>query len=235
MNKLYAIGLGPGGPDLITVKAAQILKSVDIVIVPESNATGRSLAHNIVKKYTRQDHIETFYFPMINNPDLLYEKYTELSIKVIEYLKNNISVAYVTIGDLSIYSTFSYLWAKLKEASIQAEFIPGVPSFVASANIVKLPIVTKGESFCLIEMPDDCDKLKIYIEMFSTVIILKVYKKGDILKTFIENYYNLLSEALLVVKATLYDECTVDLLKEKVLNLEDVYLSTAILKKKKNG
>jgi len=67
MNKLYAVGLGPGDPELITLKAIKILKNVDKIIVPESNLKGRSLANDIIIDYVDKYKIETFYFPMNNN------------------------------------------------------------------------------------------------------------------------------------------------------------------------
>ncbi|MDY6821131.1 MAG: precorrin-2 C(20)-methyltransferase [Deferribacterota bacterium] len=234
MNKkcFYAIGLGPGDPELLTYKAIKVLNSVDLVIVPESSKNGRSIALDIIKKYIPTSKIETFYFPMINDPKVLDKKYFELSKKIKDNLYSNKHIAYVTIGDLSIYSTFIYLWNKLKLTKDQVEFIPGIPSFISAASIAYMPIVMKNENFCVIEMPNNEEKLLTFTKLFQTIIIMKIYKKAHILSRFLEKYIDILDSAVLVQKATLKGECVVDLLKDNILNYDKTYLSTVIMRTK---
>jgi precorrin-2/cobalt-factor-2 C20-methyltransferase len=179
--------------------------------------------------------IEIFYFPMNNNKTLLDNKYIELEEKIINLMNNNTTVAYVTIGDSTIYSTFNYLWLKLKQYNIDVEFIPGIPSFIAAANILYLPLVIKNENFCIIEMPEDKETLLKYIMDFNTVIIMKIYKKLHILLDFIECNKNMIKTAILVERATLEGQRIVELLENNERLDGYSYMSTAIIKTWYNG
>lgn len=235
MNKLYAIGLGPGDPELITLKAIKILKNVDKVIVPESNLKGRSLANDIIIDYVDKYKIEMFYFPMNNNKILLDKKYNELVKKIINIMNNNKTIAYVTIGDSTIYSTFNYLWLRLRKYNIEVEFIPGIPSFIAVSNILQIPLTLKNENLCLIEMPENQDILLQYIKYFNTIIIMKIYKRIEILLDFIKANKGLIEEAFMVEKATLKDQNIVKLMQCDKMLCKHTYLSTAIIKTRDNG
>lgn len=235
MSRLYAIGLGPGDPELITLKAINILKKVDRIIVPESSLTGRSIANDIVKGYVDASKIDTFYFPMNNNRILLNNKYNELAEKIINIINNNSTVAYVTIGDSTIYSTFNYLWSKLNQYNIDIEFVPGIPSFIASANILYMPLVVKNENLCLIEMPEDKESLLRYVMDFNTVIIMKIYKRLHILLDFIKCNREMIKTAFLVERATLEGQKIVELLENNKTLCEHSYMSTAIIKTWCNG
>ena len=224
---IYAIGIGPGDPELITIKAAKTIKEADIVIVPQSNKTGRSVALEIVKYYTNRENIFMYHFPMVKNEKLLDEKYSNLANQIENFLKEGKKVAYVTIGDLSIYSTFNYLHAKLKLKNIDVVKISGIPAFIESANRLQEHIVVKNESFCVIEMSDDLNYLENTIKNFNTVIIMKVYKKIKILENFVKNSKSV-SKAYLISRCSMEDEKIYDLTKNNEFD-ESVYLSTAIV------
>lgn len=235
MNKLYAVGLGPGDPELITLKAIKILKNVDKIIVPESNLKGRSLANDIIIDYVDKYKIETFYFPMNNNRMQLDEKYSNLVEKIVNIINNNKTVAYVTIGDSTIYSTFNYLWLRLRKYNIEVEFIPGIPSFIAVSNLLHIPLTLKNENLCLIEMPENQEILLKYIRLFNTIVIMKIYKRIQILLDFIEDNKNLIEEAFMVERATLKGQNIVNLRQFDKIICKQTYLSTAVIKTRNYG
>jgi len=235
MQKLiYAIGLGPGDPELITLKALNILKDSDVVVTPQSDKNGRSLAKEIISKHVSSSKIYTYYFPMNNDKNLLDKRYKELAENINDFLSEGKKISYVTIGDLSIYSTFNYLEKKLKLFDINVIKIPGVPSFIAAANRINENLVIKDESFCVVELSNNLDKLDDLLSNFSTVVIMKVHKRLNELIAFVKNN-NLVKKGFLIERATLPEERIFDLLSDDIPN-DAGYLSTAILfSEVKNG
>ncbi|MGA1846286.1 precorrin-2 C(20)-methyltransferase [Deferribacter abyssi] len=230
-RRIYAIGLGPGDSEYISVKGVNVLKSCDLVVVPQSDKTGRSVAKEIVKQYVSDEKIFMYFFPMNNDKELLDRRYSELAEKIEQFLNEGKKVCYVTIGDLSIYSTFNYLYEKLKEKEIKVEKIAGIPSFIAAANRIDENIVIKGESFCVVEMEKDGRMLGKVLSLFDTVIVMKVHKR---LKSLIEfaRENKMVEKAYLVERCTLDGERVFDLLTDEVPENAG-YLSTAILYRRK--
>ncbi len=225
--KVYGIGLGPGDPELLTLKAVRIMNESDIVVVPQSNKTGRSLAKDIIKDIVPEEKIYMYYFPMTGDKDDLDTKYAELAEQVADMLKDGKKISYITIGDAPIYSTLNYLAHKLEKHGVKTEFIPGISAISAVPNILCMPVTEKDESFCTVEMRDDTSFLKECTEKFATVFVMKVHNKLDVLKKFVKD--NGIKTAYVISRATLKDEIILDLNSDEVRDIN--YLSTAILKK----
>lgn len=226
--KFYALGVGPGDKELITVKALNILKNSDIIYTPQSDETGRSIALDIIKDYLPEEKIKMYYFPMNNNKEELNKRYTELAAMIKNDLNKGLTVSYVTIGDPLIYSTFNYLYEKLEDVDVK--IIPGIASFLAASSIIKKDIVQKGESFCVIE-PEHLSNFDRYIELFDTIIIMKAHRGLEKIRDLVEKY-SMIKEAYLVSRAGLDGEEILNL-KKDVPN-KKVYLSIAFLKIDKN-
>ncbi|WP_415238837.1 precorrin-2 C(20)-methyltransferase [Seleniivibrio woodruffii] len=225
--KIYGIGIGPGDPELLTVKAVRLMQESDVVVVPQSDKTGRSLAKDIIKDVVSDEKIYMYYFPMTGNKADLDAKYAELAGQIAKMVKEGKKVSYVTIGDAPIYSTLNYLAHKLELHGIKMEFVPGISAISAVPNILCLPVTEKDESFCTVEMKEDTAFLKECTEKFATVFVMKVHNKLDVLKKFVKE--NNIKTAYVISRATLADEIILDLNSggQKDIN----YLSTAILKK----
>ncbi|MBF0539542.1 MAG: precorrin-2 C(20)-methyltransferase, partial [Nitrospirae bacterium] len=86
-KSIYSIGIGPGDPELITVKAQNILTRSDVVFVPQSDALGRSIARDIVLNYVASEKIRTYYFPMNNQRQELLKRYRALAQTLTEILQ----------------------------------------------------------------------------------------------------------------------------------------------------
>lgn len=227
--KIYGIGVGPGDPELLTVKAVRILVDSDVVVVPQSDKTGRSIAGDIVKHYVPESKIHWYFFPMTGVKSDLAVRYDELAEAMKNYLAIGKKVAYVTIGDTPVFSTFNYLRNRLINMDIEMEMIPGISAFSAGANQQSLPLCEKGESFCVIEMPETAEEISKYLQDFTTVILMKVHKKLHILKELISSAS--LSEAYLFNRVSLPDGKTYNLLTDNVDDEKAGYLSTAIIKR----
>ncbi|MEK6591072.1 MAG: precorrin-2 C(20)-methyltransferase, partial [Nitrospinota bacterium] len=145
MNRFYGIGVGPGDPELITLKALIILKMVDIIFAPKAKTKEDSLAREIVEKVLDEKLVPAWCkqgkefleleFPMTKNEEDLRERYLKAAGLILQKIREGKQVAYLTIGDPLLYSTYIYLINILKETAPEliVETIPGIPSYSALA------------------------------------------------------------------------------------------------------
>ncbi|ENN96133.1 precorrin-2 C20-methyltransferase [Methanocaldococcus villosus KIN24-T80] len=225
LKKVYGVGVGPGDRELITLKALRVLKEVNKVFVPISKLGRRSLAYEIIKDFIKDKHIEELLFPMVKDKNKLKSYWDEALRKI---LKEDGEVAIVTIGDPTLYSTFSYLWKLLKENGVEVEVINGVSSIFASAKALNMPLVEGDEKLCILPQGKDLYK---YIDEFDTIIVMKTKNLKECLKDIMNRDDILIG---LVKKASFNDE-KVFFGKIKDAKFEEFndYLSMAIIKKVK--
>lgn len=250
-GRLYVIGVGPGDPELLTLKGARIIKEVKCICVPKGKEEGSSLALSIIKGAVNIDGKEIMeaYFPMRktraksreqraesknDNPGSisceLDSKWQETIEAVYSRLNKGIDMAFITIGDPAIYSTFFYLYDKLLELNpeLEIEIIPGVSSINASAARAKISLALADEKIAILPA-NYMDNLKDTLEKFDTVVLMKVYKVFDDLIRAL-NDMHLLKNAVYVSRAGMGDE-------KIVRNIQDVkredlnYFSMVIIRK----
>lgn len=130
----YGVSIGPGDPELITIKAARLLESVNVIAAPQTKS-GEMLALDIAKQTVDMSGktILPLYFSMVREKDEQRAAHRRAAEQVLEYIENGEDVAMLNLGDVSIYSTYSYLMEMLKERGCETCMIPGVPSFCAVA------------------------------------------------------------------------------------------------------
>ncbi len=179
-GKLYAVGLGPGDPDLLTIKAVKILKKADIVIVPKAKYKAQSIAKDIVTRALGESlPFLELVFPMSRDKEDL-EKYWDLAAsKVYDLLKQDKTVVFVTLGDISLYSTFSYMEFALNKLdnTIKAELIPGISSIQLAAAQLEKPLALGRETYGVYPLPENIENLETAIKEHNTVLIMKIGKR----------------------------------------------------------
>jgi precorrin-2/cobalt-factor-2 C20-methyltransferase len=222
------VGLGPGDPELLTLKGLKVLQNSDYIFVPQSDQKGRSIARNIVSQYVSDDKIRLYHIPMTNNAQELREIYSKLAEEIENYVKNGKIVSYVTIGDPTIYSTANYLKERFHERNITVSLIPAVSSCNAISCACGVSLCEKTENFGVYETPKDAQTVISHIKEHSTVVFMKVNKK---LATLLEAVKKTAPhQAFLVKRIGLEDEEIYDLLKETPPP-EAAYLSTVIIRR----
>ncbi len=180
-GKLYGIGVGPGDPDLITIKAVRILKSVSAIFAASSTKNDYSLARNIICKHAPNANIETLPFPM-NNDKVVLQKAWERNAKIVlKALSERGDVAFVTLGDPMTYSTFSYLLKTVRniESQTNVEIIPGITSYQAAASMANIPLAQGDQSLVVVSGAKGSDKLAQTLKQVDNIVILKTYKYFD--------------------------------------------------------
>lgn len=173
MAKLYGVGVGPGDKELLTLKAVKVIGNCDIIVVPSAMNNGKSIAFEIAKDYiSKNSEVIVKHFPMGGDEQegKIYEAF-----KTIEnYLISNKSVAFLTLGDPLVYSTYIYLLKYIQQRGFITETIPGITSFCASASLTSRPLVI-GDEPLLILPASRINTIKD--EKF--VVIMKVFKREE--------------------------------------------------------
>lgn len=131
-GKLFGVGVGPGDFELLTLKAVRILEFADVIAVPFSG-NGERTAFNIVKKYIEKKEILECFLPMTRDTKRLEECYDKAAFDIKELLLKGLNVAFITLGDPCIYSTYMKIHRKILNMGFAAEIVPGITSFSAAA------------------------------------------------------------------------------------------------------
>ena len=169
----YGIGVGPGDPELLTIKAVNALKATDVLAVPESSTDSESIAYSIAARYINPDtEILRLTFPMIKDKTVKNRQRAHNAFMIREQLERGKTVSFITIGDPLTYSTYIYLLEHLKETGTRVTTIPGITSFQAMAAGQHLPLAAGRDSvgiFC------DFETLLAHKALFGfdTLILMK--------------------------------------------------------------
>jgi precorrin-2/cobalt-factor-2 C20-methyltransferase len=232
---LYGIGVGPGDPELITLKALKVLHRVPHIFAASSTKNDYSLALSIVRCHLNGAGIEHLPFPMSKDSQVLASAWEGNARRVLQVLDAGSDAAFVTLGDPLTYSTFGYLLKTLKRLRPQMHIvtIPGITSYNAAAALTQIPITEGEESFYLVSGAMGGDKLREVIDKSENIVMLKTYRHFD-------EIYRVLEEMDLLDRTTCISRCGLD--GETVVeNLRDLkgrklpYLSMVIIKKKGKG
>lgn len=173
---LYGIGMGPGDPELITYKAVKRIEACDIIAVPckdKKDSVAYKIAQDAVENLNEKEIVE-LDMPMTKDPEVIERKHRECAAQVMEYLRAGKDVAFLTLGDPTIYSTHLYINRMVEEAGFEAKLISGVPSFCAVAARLNQGLVEKEEMLHLIPASYPvADALKLS----GTKVLMKAGKK----------------------------------------------------------
>lgn len=173
MATLYGIGVGPGDKELLTIKAVRIIQNCDVIVAPSAIEGGESIAFETAREYIKEDaEVVIKHFPMGKNDRIIkaLEAYEFIESKL-RYGKN---VAFLTIGDPYVYSTYSHMLKHMRDDGFEVETVPGITSFCAAASLVDRTLVVGNEN--LVIMP--ATKVKeITNEKF--IVVMKVYKHEE--------------------------------------------------------
>lgn len=178
-GKLFCIGCGPGDPELLTLKAADIIKSADVIFCPTARLRRESMALSIVKpvlsKRKKKPEIIDLVFPMVKDKATLSETWKTNSDKIAEKCKTGKNIAYLCVGDPSLYSTFTYIHKELKKRypEIPIEIVPGVASMFAFASQAKISLAEGDETLAIVPACYDLNRVKSTASSCDTVIFLK--------------------------------------------------------------
>lgn len=189
-GKLIGIGVGPGDIELLTLKAAKVLESIPVIFSPKSAKEKESIALSIVKPLLekRDDYKKVMIvepiFPMIENKNELEKIWNSAADLVSQYLNTGRDVAFITLGDPSIFSTYSYLQKRLFD-DYEVETIPGITSFTACAAARNEALVEQNDILTVVPKIDK--RISNVIEYSDSIVLMKASRNSTKLELKIKN------------------------------------------------
>lgn len=188
-GKLFGIGVGPGDTELLTLKAAKVLESVPVVFSPKSSKEKDSIALSIVRPILqkRNDYkrlmLVTPIFPMIEDKEELEKIWTSAAEMIAQYLESGRDVAFITLGDPSVFSTYSYLQKQLVD-NYEIETIPGITSFTACAAARNKALVEQNQILTVVPKIDD--RLENILDYSDSIVLMKASRNTSELEAKID-------------------------------------------------
>ena len=157
-GKLWGVGVGPGDPELLTVKAVRVLREADVVIVPDASS-GDKVALNIAKDYLKGKQIQFVKTPMVRDKAVMDAAHEQAADTISALLDDGKQVAFLTLGDPAIYSTYMYIHQKVLRRGYAVEVVPGIPSFCAAAARLNQSLCLGREPLIIIPASHDQNDL----------------------------------------------------------------------------
>lgn len=172
---LYGVGVGPGDPELLTLKAVKIIKESDIIIVPGEVAED-SVAYQIANGAVnlKEKEVKAVSMPMTKDKAILEKAHQEATNCIMDYLNENKQVAFLTLGDPCVYSTYIYVHKKILSAGHTAKIVSGIPSFCAAAALANDSLVEKSEPLHILPATYDIEEA---LKLSGTKVLMKSGKK----------------------------------------------------------
>jgi precorrin-2/cobalt-factor-2 C20-methyltransferase len=174
---LYGIGVGPGDPELISLKGLRLLKNVSVVAFPAGTQGKPGIAQQIISEWLSPQQIQLpLNFPYVQDADILEQAWEVATEQVWYYLQQAQDVAFVSEGDVSFYSTFTYLAQTLQQQHPEAQIqtIPGICSPLAAAAALGLPLASRGDRLVILPALYTLQELESVLDWADMVVLLKV-------------------------------------------------------------
>lgn len=191
VGQIYGVSLGTGDPDLITLKGLKVLQQVDKIYYPGSlfkDGRKASYSLSILKHYDlNPEKLEGFYLKMNLKRAQAKATYEDAFQQILTDYNKGLSIAIVSEGDLSTYSSFSYLLEKIQAHNLNIDLIPGISSFLHLASESKIPLCLQNEKVVVIPRIQTSAELEEAIDNFDTVVLMKIRSVMDSISSVIDN------------------------------------------------
>lgn len=173
MATLIGVGVGPGDPDLLTTRAVRVLRSADRVVAPSVAVDAVGRAESVVRQAAADVRIERLVFDMDGS-----HSYASSAAALLPWLDAGETVAFVTLGDPNVYSTFSSLAAAVREArpDVVIETVPGIMAFQDLASRSGTVVLDGAESLALVTALDGAGAVEAAVADPARAVV--VYKGG---------------------------------------------------------
>ena len=178
MPELIGIGVGPGDPDLLTVKAVKAIQSADTIMCPASNEDRPSIALSVVAPLidkSKNQEIIKLIFPMTKDKDVLEKHWKENAKIMADKVLSGKNVVYLTVGDPYLYSTWIYMHREIEanHPEMKVSVIPGIVSMFTFASKVGISIAEGAEKVAIIPSCYDLSSVKEIAKNSDVLVFLK--------------------------------------------------------------
>ena len=204
MGTVYGVGVGPGDPELLTLKAARILKSVPVIFTPKAEGTSDSVALEIVKDVIDLSRQKVVFASFPSGKGKPREEIWDDAVdEIASYVRAGSDVAFLTEGDPLVYGSFAYIAARMQSRypEIPIEIVPGVTSVTAAAASAQIPLVSHGQRLAIWPAMYGVDDLRDSLDDYDTIVLMKVDSEAlEMVARLQQEGY--LSRAVLIAHAT---------------------------------
>lgn len=185
-GKLYGVGVGPGDPELLTLKAVRIIENCQVIAVPgeipETSVAWKIIEKSGIRGLKEKEHIGIL-MPMTKDEKKLSDAHEKGISDLKTLLNQGKDVAFLTLGDPVIYSTYMYLYHEVEKSGYQAEIINGIPSFCAAAAKVGIELGKGAEQIHVIPASY---QMEAALELPGTKILMKSGREYPKVKKILE-------------------------------------------------
>lgn len=226
----YGIGVGPGDPELLTVKAIDALRAIDVLIAPKTEKKSDSVALSIAQPYLKPS-VEIIYqtFPMVKDFAEETEVFKANTDEILHELQGGRNVGFATLGDPMFYSTYIYIFKLLEPCGVKIVTIPGVPAFLAIAAQIGRPLAYGNDILTIIPATADLEAINTALDHAGATVLMKVYKNFPEVVDALQAR-GMIDKAVLVSRCGLDDEKIItDVAAHKQEHLN--YLSTILTRR----
>jgi len=208
----YGVGVGPGDPELLTLKAWRLISQVPVIAYPAANGND-SLARSIAAPFIPEDVIElAIAVPMQRERQPAQDAYDVAAQAIANHLDQGRDVAFLCEGDPLFYGSFAYLLGRLGQNYL-TQIVPGIVSITACAAAIGRPLAARNDILKVLPGTLDASRLKEEIAASDAIAIMKVGQHFEKIRA-------VLSELGLTRRATIIEKATRD--DEKITPLADV-------------
>lgn len=183
-GKLYGLGIGPGDPELLTLKALRLVKECGVIAVPGKVAE-ETVAYRIVEgayPALKEKKVIAVEMPMTKDQALLQQSHDRAAEQVEEYLRQGTDVAFLTLGDTTVYSTYLYVHKRVLRDGFHAEIVSGVTSFCAVAARLNMGLVEKDQALHVIPATFHASAMDEILSLPGTKVLMKSGKQMEAVK-----------------------------------------------------
>ena len=185
------LSLGPGDPELLTLKAVRMLREADIVVVPvteNGDGTMKSRAADIIGEWCATDKMQRYVLPMQRNREAVMQAYDRMCCEVAEWYHDGQRIVVVVEGDVSIYASIHYVLDQLLQKNIPVAQEPGIPSFIAAAASAGLSLISQKQRLVVLPGDVDIEELRRLLTSGHVVVVMKLSQCQQVLKDYLLQY-----------------------------------------------
>jgi precorrin-2/cobalt-factor-2 C20-methyltransferase len=230
-GKLYGIGVGPGNPDLMTLRAKELLEKAQVIAYPVKKLGEEGVALNIISQRVDVKGKEVVELLFSMNPDDEVRKKcrAEAMEKICGLLDQGKDIAMVTLGDVAVYSTYMYIDRDIQARGYETEVVPGIPSFCHGAALARLPLMIGEESVAVVSLAKrNNENAEKVLDAVDNLVIMKAFASIPAIVEMLNKRNIPLANATVMSNIGMEDEY----LGPLDPNREYGYFTTVLVKKK---
>lgn len=176
-GKLYGIGIGPGDPELLTLKAVRLIRESDVIMVPAvspdkdcRDSVAYRIAVQAVPEMEEKECVAVL-LPMTKDKEELARSHQKAAAQTADYLKQGKQIAFLNLGDVTVYASYLYVDRLVREQGYETELVNGIPSFCAAAARLGIGLAENSDQLHILSRPG---QIKEGLKLPGTKVIMKM-------------------------------------------------------------